>query len=159
MHVFFHDFQHLLITRGEQAHRPVRAEHQPLGPERAKDYIQIGAKIFFLPVMPVRFGDHSRELAVHVWVRRHLLHERGPSRAIPELDRGLRQMVDDKWLLWKASDQVQRGGQLPGIDENVVGKAELAEVGDAADEIIAHQKTVIRLVLRNVAESAKLVEL
>src|SRR5215472_6710621 len=42
LNVIFDDFQHLLIVRCEQAHRPVRAEHQALRAEGTKDYIQIG---------------------------------------------------------------------------------------------------------------------
>src|SRR5215467_15302007 len=38
------DLQHLLIVRRQQAHRPVRTEHQTLRSEGTKDYIQIGSK-------------------------------------------------------------------------------------------------------------------
>src|SRR6516225_3274071 len=100
---------------------------------------------------PIRFGDHSRELAVHVSIPRYLLHERGPSRAIPGLDLGLRQMVDDKWLFGKPGDQVERSRQVSRIDENVVRKPKLAEAGKAADKVLADQKAVVWLILSDVA--------
>src|SRR5579864_4429079 len=57
--ILLNNLYHLLIAGSEQAHRPIRAEHQPLRTKRVKDYIQIGPEIFFLPVMPVGFRHQA----------------------------------------------------------------------------------------------------
>ena len=56
-------------------------------------------------------------------------------------------------------DELEGGGQLLGVNENVVGKAEFAETGDATEEIGAGEETLVRFVLGKVAEAAELVEL
>ena len=48
---------------------------------------------------------------------------------------------------------------LPGVNQNVVGKAELPQLRNTAKEIVPNQEAVVELVLRNVAKSAKLFEL
>src|SRR6266849_3518539 len=58
-HVVLDDPLHLGIGCGEEADRPIGAEHQALGTEGFEDDVEVGLEVFWLPVMPIRFGDQA----------------------------------------------------------------------------------------------------
>src|ERR1700756_3865410 len=84
---------------------------------------------------------------------------RSPRCSLLRFEIGLGQVIYHKALLRKPGYQVDRGGQLSGINQNVVGKAELPQLRNTAKEIVPNKEAVVELVLRNVAKSAKLFEL
>src|SRR5207302_1451220 len=157
--ILFKNLHDLPIAGGQQAHGPVRPKHQAVRAKRIKDYIQIGAKIFFLPLLPVGFGRQTGELAINVWVGGNFLHQNGPAGAMAEFDLGFGEMVDDERLFRKAPDEFERRVQLFRIDENVVGEAEMAQAGDAAEELFADEEPIVGLGLGEVAKTAELFKL
>src|SRR6266852_798310 len=58
-HVVLDDPLHLGIGCGEEADRPIGAEHQALGAEGFEDDVEAGLEVFWLPVMPIRCGDQA----------------------------------------------------------------------------------------------------
>src|SRR5579864_5051459 len=89
----------------------------------------------------------------------NFLHQNGPCRTIFGFDLRFRHVVDNESLLRKARDQFERGRQLFGIDENVVGEIELTQTRDSPDEIFANQEAIVWFVLDDVTESAQLPKL
>ena len=61
--------QRSLVRCGDQTHRPVRANHQPIRAERIERDVEIRPEIVSRPRVPVRFGNQARQFRVHVRVR------------------------------------------------------------------------------------------
>ena len=107
LNVVFDDLEHLLITGGEQAHRPIGAEHQALRAKRTEYYIQVRPKVFFLPILPVGFGDEAGKFAIDVGLCGDVLHEDSPARAAAGFDFGFGDVVDDEFLFGKMGDEFE----------------------------------------------------
>ena len=60
-----------------------------------------------------------------------------------------------RWLR-EGARQLDRGGELSRVDEDVVGEVERCEGGDAALEVGAEHEAVVGLVLHDVADAAQL---
>src|SRR5438874_3437457 len=57
------DLLHLRIARGEQADRPIRAEHQALASECLEYCVQVTCEITLPPALPISLGHQPRDLA------------------------------------------------------------------------------------------------
>jgi hypothetical protein len=68
---------------------------------------------------------------------------------------GLRNVIEHERLIRQSLSEDDRGRKLARVDQDVVGEPEFGKLGDAANEIFASQKSVVRLGLRNVTKSAK----
>lgn len=62
--VLLHDSDSPLIRGGHEADRPVRADHEAIRPERLKGDFEEWDDLFRLPMLPVTFGDQSRQFAI-----------------------------------------------------------------------------------------------
>src|SRR4029453_14152814 len=69
---------HLSVGRGEEAHGPVGAEHEPVLSKPIEDALDVGNEIGRPPGIPVGFGDDARQLAVDVVQFGERRHGAGP---------------------------------------------------------------------------------
>ena len=65
-------------------------------------------------------------------------------------------VVNDKELVGKLGYQFRCSRELACINQNVVGKTEMAQPGNTADECFAEQEAVVGFSLHNMTNSAKL---
>src|SRR5438552_9150081 len=144
----------LLIRRGDQAYRPIGAEHASLWAKPFQHPSHVRPELLGRPRVPVRFGHEPCELADDVRFiaqrcqrfRPRLIH-----RAVD--DAGLGCVVDDKPDVWVPPDGDQGGGQLSRAHEEVVGKAGFAHGGDSALNFVPEQPLGIRFVVNLVADA------
>src|ERR1700687_1348429 len=150
--------QNLTVASREKAHRPVGTKHQALGSEGFKDDIEIGFEIARLPMLPVGFVDQAGELTEDVRSDGKLAHQASPRLQLARLDLGLAEVIDDKGLPRMRGDELEHGGKMFRINQDVIGEAELGKAGDAALEVGAKHETLVGLALNEVAEAAQLFE-
>ena len=62
-------------------------------------------------------------------------------------------MIQDEWLIRKALNQLDRCGELPRIDEQIVGQIEFLQTADSLDESSADEEAVIGLILGDVTNA------
>src|SRR5437016_5140183 len=58
---------YLLIVPRQEANRPVAAIHHTVPAKHVDDMFNERDEIAGLPVFPIRFGYHSRQLAIDLW--------------------------------------------------------------------------------------------
>src|SRR6516165_143965 len=58
------------VRGGDEADRPVRSDHQALPPEGIERHLQVRPELRVSPILPVRFGDQSRQLGEDVRMAR-----------------------------------------------------------------------------------------
>ena len=141
------------VGASQEADRPVRAEHQAVGTEHFQNRFQVGQKVRRPPVFRIRLGDEPRDFAVDVRVAGELGNLLLPRLDACLTDPRLGEMIQDKGLLGKATDQFDCGGELAGINQEIVGKPKCGQLRDSPDKGFTGEKTVVGFVLGDVAES------
>ena len=145
---------HLRVGRGEQADRPVGAEHASLGPEPFQGAAHVWLEIVRRPRRPRRLGDHPGQLAADVRALGERRHRALPFRSTwSGGDAGLRDVVDDEAHVGQPAHHLERGGQLAGAHQQVVDEAGLADRLDAALDVLAQEPFLVRLVVDLVADA------
>lgn len=153
MEVIFHYGNDLIVTSSQEADGPIGAEHQATWSKTFKDRVEIWFEIVFLPVVPSRLGDQARKLAPDIRESRELadVHIPGLKRLITNGRFG--DVIQHVALLRSLFDQVDGCRKLPWEHEQVIGEIELPELSDTLDKFGPGQKQIVRLVLRDVADS------
>ncbi len=107
------------------------------------------------PAAPVGLGDHAGELAGDVGERGEGAQAGRPGIDSVVADVGLGDVIEDEALVRESARELERGGELARVDEDVVGEIERGEGGDAALEVGAEHEVVVGLVLHDVADAAE----
>lgn len=103
------DRGHIGILAGEQADRPVAADHQPVRTECLEHDIEKGHEISLLPAVMDRLGHHPRHLAADIGMAGECPNVPRPVGDLTVGDRWLRQMIDHERLLGNECHQLERG--------------------------------------------------
>ena len=153
MEVILHYGNDLIVTSSEEADRPIGAEHQTVRSKTFKDGIEIRFEIVQLPVVPSCLGDQARKLAPDIRELRELADV-----CVPRLKRLITNgrfgdVIQHVALLRSLFNQVDGSRKLPGEYEQVIGEIELPELSDSLDKFRPGQKQIVRLILRDVADS------
>src|SRR5438105_6973836 len=154
--VVLDDLLHLRIARGEQADRPIRAEHQALASECLEYCVQVRCEITLSPAFPIGFCYKTRDFAVHIRTLRKAANRARPSGDLTTFDGRFGEMIDHKLLRREAANQFVGGGKLAEIDKDVIGEIVSSEAAYPVQEIFAHHEAVIGFRLNDMAEAAQL---
>lgn len=137
--------------------RPVRTDHHAPRSERVEDDGQIGGEVLLLPVLPIGFRHHSRNLDIHVGEggQRLCVRSETDSHAyslLPltndmVLDKGLCDVVDHEGLVGELLHELLRHLEMLGVDEDVVREVVLLKQLDSPQERGTQEEFVVGLVL------------
>ena len=144
---------HRVVGRGQRAHRPVGAEHHAVGPEGVEHGLGVGPQVVHGPGLPVRLGDHARELADDVLVRRQRAHVRRPRLQLAARDRRLGEVVDDEHELVERAHGLDRRRQLRREREQVVDEPGVGDRAQPGAHVVAAEPARIGLALHLVADA------
>src|SRR5262249_25647180 len=114
---------HLVVARGQEADRPVGAEHQTAGTESLERDLYEWAQVARFPAHPSSLGHHTRELAEDVRESFGGLEVIDPALRLSFLDSGLGQMVDHHGQFGKTLGECCRVTEMLDVEEEVEGYA------------------------------------
>src|SRR5271167_2596911 len=106
-------------------------------------------------MLPVGFGDQSRQFAKHMRKCRQTLDPLRPGVDIPTLDPGLREMIEHKPLAREAFHKLGGDRKMFGVNQDVVGEIEFLQRRNAAQEFRLQQEATVRFTLYHVTDTDK----
>ena len=107
-------------------------------------------------MLPVGFGDQSRQFAEHVGEFRQPADTLRPGIDLAALDRRLGQMIKHEALAWETLHKLGGDGKVFGVDQDIVSKIELLKRGNSPQKFWLQQEPVVRLTLHDVADPDEL---
>jgi hypothetical protein len=143
------------ILAGEGAHRPVGSGHETRRAKCIEHDVEVRADFCKCPATPVRFRHQSRELAPHVRMRRQRTEIALPFEDPSGANLWLGKVIEDEGLTLAPRDEFRGDRQVTRINQDVVGQTEFFELRDPTAEVIAQEKSIVRLSLHDVPDTYK----
>ena len=101
-------------------------------------------------MLPIRFGNQSRQLAKDVGKCSQPRNPLRPGIDIASFDRGFGKMIEHKALAREALDKFGSYWEMLGVNQDVVGKIKFFKCGNAAQKVWLQQEPVVGFALHDV---------
>src|SRR5437868_3974684 len=102
---------HASVASRQQAHRPIRTEHDPINAKAFEDCIQVRLEVLCAPVLPVSFRNQARDFAIDLRERSECANGITPAIHDAIFDCGLADVVKNETLLGKFLNQLHGCGK------------------------------------------------